>query len=133
MITIFKGRNTVRKILQAKDVKAVYESEKATVRDELESFREMMLPFIKEAEYPISDALEVISADNVVDICFILLISEVVDDFDLIDDWKSFGEILKYVPEDLQEIADRFFQFLLEEENCFSNCTEEELLKKLLL
>ena len=133
LVAIFKERNTVRKILQAKDVKATYEEEKAAVRYELESFKEMMLPFIKEFERPISDASEAISADNVVEICLILLMSEGVDDFDLIDDWESFGEILKYVPEDLQEIADRFFQFLCEEGNCFSNCTEEEFLKELLL
>ena len=62
LITIFKGRNTVRKILQVKDLKAVYESEKAAVRDELESFREMMLPFIEEIKYPISDVSEVLSS-----------------------------------------------------------------------
>lgn len=50
LVRIFKERNTVRKILQAKDVKAVYEEEKEAVNYELESFKEMMLPFIKEDE-----------------------------------------------------------------------------------
>ena len=132
LITIFKGRNTVRKILQAKDVKAVYESEKAAMRDQLESFDHEMWDFIKEGEQPIYDASEVISVDNVVEICFILLMSG-VDDDDLIDDWESIGEILEYVPEDLQEIAERLLEFLCEEACCFADYSEEELLKKLLL
>lgn len=133
LVRIFKERNTVRKILQAKDVKAVYEDEKAAVSYELEIFREMMSPFIEYTKYPISDASEVISVDNVIEICFILLMSEVVNEDDLIDDWKSFVEILKYVPEDLQEIADRFYEFLYEDTECFSDYSDEEILKKLLL
>lgn len=133
LVAIFKERNTVRKILQAKDVKATYEEEKAAVRYELESFKEMMLPFIKESERPISDASETISADNVVEICFILLMSEVVDDCDLVDNCDSIGDILEYVSEDLQEVADRLFKFLYDEGDYFSNLEEEELLKELLL
>ena len=133
LVAIFKERNTVRKILQAKDVKATYEEEKAAVRYELESFKEMMLPFIKESERPISDASETISADNVVEICFILLMSEVVDDYDLVDNCESIGDILEYVSEDLQEVADRLFKFLYDEGDYFSNLEEEELLKELLL
>lgn len=133
LVRIFKERNTVRKILQAKDVKAVYEEEKAAVIYELEIFREMMSPFIEESKYPISDASEVISADDVVEVCFILLMSE-VDDCDLIDDWKSMEGILNQVQgDDLQEIAGRLIEFLYDERYSFSELSEEELLKKLLL
>lgn len=133
LVEIFKERNTVRKILQAKNIKAVYESEKAAMSEQIKSFKEMMLPFIEESERPISEVSEVISTDNVVEICFILLMSEVVDDYDLADDWEAIVEILLYVPEDLQEIADRFYEFLYEEEKCFSGFSQEELLKKLIL
>lgn len=64
LVRIFKERNTVRKILQAKDVKAVYEEEKEAVNYELESFKEMMLPFIKEDEWPISDISEVLCSNT---------------------------------------------------------------------
>lgn len=132
LVATFKERDTVRKILQAKDVKAVYEEEKAAVRHELESFKEMMLPFIKESEYPISDVSEVISPENVVEICFILLMSG-VDDDDLTDNYEEIEPILDQVKGEQQEIADRFAEFLYGEFQCFSTYTEEELLKELLL
>lgn len=133
LIAIFKERDTVRKILQAKDVKAVYKEEKATVKYELESFKEMMLPFIRESEYPISDVSEVISPENVVEICFILLMSKVVDDCDLADNCEEIEIILNRVKGEQQEIADRFSEFLYVESHCFSVYTEEELLKELLV
>lgn len=132
LVATFKERDTVRKILQAKDVKAVYEEEKAAVRHELESFKEMMLPFIKESEYPISDVSEVISPENVVEICFILLMSG-VDDDDLTDNYEEIEPILDQVKGEQQEIADRFAEFLYGDFHCFSGCTDEELLKQLLL
>ena len=134
LVRIFKGRNTVKKILQAKDVKAVYEEEKAAMSEQLESFKHEMQVFIEEeGEEPIYDASEVISADDVIEVCFILLMSG-VDDEDLIDDWKSMEDILNQVQgDDLQEIAGRLIEFLYYDKEFFSNYSEEELLKKLLL
>lgn len=134
MVDIFKRRNTVSKIYQVKDVRTAYEEEKVAIREQLERFKEeMLIHFMKGTEYPASEVSEVISIDNVVEICFILLMSEVVDDYDLVEDYESIGKILKDVPEDLQYIADRFYKFLYEEEKCFSEYSEEELLKELLL
>lgn len=132
LVRISKERDTVRKILQAKDVKAVYEEEKAAVRHELESFKDMIQLFIDEFEYPISDVSEVISPENVVEICFILLMSR-VDDCDLTDNCEEIDPILNQVKGEQQEIAKRFSEFLYDEVNFFSWNTEEELLKKLLL
>lgn len=132
LVTNFKERNTVRKILQAKDLKVAYEEEKAAMSEQLESF---MLEVKRSGEYPISDASEVISADDVVEVCFILLMSG-VDDCDLIDEWESMEGILNQVQEDdLQEIAGRLIKFLYDDDcaDCFSEWTEDELLKKLLL
>ena len=39
LVKIFKERDTVRKILQAKDVKAVYEEEKTAMDEQLKSFK----------------------------------------------------------------------------------------------
>lgn len=133
LVRLFKERDTVRRILQAKDAKAVYEEVKAAVRHELESFKEMMLHFIVESEYPISDVSEVISSENVVEICFILLMSGVVDECDLADNYVEIESILNQVKGEQQEIADRFAGFLYGEFQCFSTYTEEELLKELLL
>lgn len=133
LVRLFKERDTVRRILQAKDAKAVYEEVKAAVRHELESFKEMMLHFIVEFEYPISDVSEVISPENVVEICFILLMSGFVDEYDLADNGEEIELILNQVKGEQREIADRFSKFLYDEYKSFSNYTEETLLNKLLL
>lgn len=132
LVRIFKERDTVRNILRAKDVKAVYEEEKAAMSERLESFNNEMQTFIKEFEYPISDVSEVISPENVVEICVILLMSGVGDD-ELSENWKKIETILNHVKGEQQEIADRFSKFLYGECYSFPNFTEEELLKKLLL
>lgn len=132
LVATFKERDTVRKILQAKDVKAVYEEEKAAMSEQLESFNNEMQPFIDEGEEPISDVSEVISSENVVEICFILLMSG-VDDCDLADNYEEIESILNQIKGEQQEIADRFAEFLYGEFQCFSTYTEEELLKELLL
>lgn len=130
LVAIFKERNTVRKILQAKDLKAAYEEEKATMSEQLKSFIDELWNF---PGYPISDASEVISADDVVEVCFILLMSG-MDDYDLIDDWESMEDILNQVQGDnLQEIAGRLIGFLYYDKEVISDYSEEELLKKLLL
>lgn len=132
LVTIFKERNTVRKILQAKDFKAAYEEEKVAMREQLENFIYEVRNF---SGYPISDASEVISADDVVEVCFILLMSG-VDDCDLIDDWENMKDILNQVQEDdLKEIVGRLIKFLYDDDyaDSFSEWPEEELLKKLLL
>lgn len=132
LVRIFKERDTVRKILQAKDVKAVYEEEKAAMSEQLESFNNEMQPFIDEGEEPISDVSEVISSENVVEICFILLMSG-VDDEDLVDDIGDIEFTLGQVQGERQEIANRLSDFLYKGMEYFSDYTEEEVLKKLLL
>lgn len=132
LVNIFKGRDTVRKILQAKDVKAVYEEEKAAMKEQLESFYQEMQVFIEKGEWPISDASEVFSPENVVEICFILLMSR-VDDCDLMEYWGDIEDILDEVQGDLYEIAHKFSEFLYRDIECFTAYTEEELLKKFII
>lgn len=132
LVRIFKERDTVRKILQAKDVKAVYEEEKTAMSKQLESFNNEMQIFIEENETPISDPSEVISPENVVEICFILLMSR-VDDCALTDNCEEIDPILSQVKGEEQEIAKRFSDFLYEKVRFFSDYTDEEVLKELLL
>ena len=130
LVAIFKERNTVRKILQAKDLNTAYEEEKAAMSEQLENFLYEVEDFPKKGS-PIY-ASEVISVDNVVEIYFILLMSG-IDDCDLIIDWEKIEEILQDVPEDLQEIAERLNDVLYENGYCFSEYSKEEILKELLL
>lgn len=132
LVKIFKERDTVRKILQAKDAKAAYKEEKVAMAEQLESFYHEMQVFIDDNERPFSEPSEFICPENVVDIYFIFLMSR-VDDFDLTDHFDNIGEILKEAPEDLQEIAGRLYEYLFEDYYAIKTFTEEKLLKKLLL
>lgn len=132
LVKTLKERNTIRKILQAKDVKAAYEEEKEALKEQLESFEHEVHAFTERDEYPISNVSEVICTENVVEVCFILLMTGVNDD-DLTEDWVDIETILNQVQGDLQEIAQKFSEFLYEESQLFSNWTEEKLLKKLIL
>ena len=132
IVRIFKERDTVRKIQQAKDFEAVYEEEKAAMSEQLESFKHEVQDFIDDDERPFSTPSEFCYPENVVEICFILCMSR-VDDVDLTDKYEDIEAILDRAPEDMQKIARRFSKFLCKEGACFSEYTEEELLEELLL
>lgn len=130
LIKILKERNTVRKILQAKDVKSVYEEEKVAMKEQLESFYEEMQPYIANVEYPVSDVSDVVCSENIVEIYFILIMTG-IDDVELFDDWAVPRFRLEKVDEDLQEISKKISEFVCGD--CFSWYSEEELLKKIVL
>ena len=130
LVKILKERDTVRKILQAKDVKSVYEEEKATVTEKIEAFHQYMQSFIGEIGFPIPNNSKVICPENVVEICFILLMSR-IDDIDLVGDDEVIHSALNQVKGDLKEISKSFSVFLVND--FLSEYSEEELLKKIVL
>ena len=133
LIVIFKEWDIVRKILRAKDVKAVYNEEKAVIELPLERFKEVMKPYIGELESPISNPSKIITSENVVEICFILLMSECVDDYDLCKGGKGIESALNQVEGDLHEIAKRLSAFLYDDIDFFEDHEEGELLQILIL
>lgn len=130
LIKILKERDTVRKILQAKDVKAVYEEEKVAMKEQLECFSKEVYSYSMEIEYPIPNDSEVICPENIVEFCFILMMAG-IDDMRLVDDYGVILSILNEVDGDLKEISRKFNEFL--DDWCFTEYTEEEVLEKIVL
>jgi len=137
LLNKMENRKTVKKILQAKDVKGTYLEEKENVQNELNEFKIKMASFFEEGRLKVTpyDKLpEFINKDNVVDLCFALMMTEVFDDIDLLSDVRTLRNVLGKVSGELEEVANRFIIFLYQEgDGLFSLLKYDEILEKVVL
>lgn len=129
-----KNRKVVKKILQSKDVMGKYLEAKEEIKNPLQDFEVKMTPFIKRHLVPFQTELpECVGRNNVVDFCMALMLTECIDDTDVILKIDELRMMLENVEEDQQEIARKFSDFLYKEDMVFSDFSKEELIKKILL
>lgn len=131
-----KERKTVRKILEAKDVKSVYYKEK-------ESLSDILTLFSREAEIQCNGTEEVVfehlplcvNTDNIIELCFAVLMLDNLEETTLIRYWIDIVIRLRQITDgSLQEVANRFEKLFYEEnQRFFSTVNEEDTLMKVVL
>lgn len=112
-----KVRQVVKNIVEAKDVNAVYLQEKEDIKRELNDFIVKLGDFMERKEFsnqkvPYEDVPEFINKDNVVDLCFALIMTETYDDIDLILDTRGISKLLSGVEGRNEGIAKKLNLFL---------------------
>lgn len=131
-----KERKTVRKILEAKDVKSVYYKEK-------ESLSDILTLFSREAELQCNGTEKVVfehlplcvNTDNIIELCFAVLMLDNLEETTLVRYWIDIVIRLRQITDgSLQEVANRFEKLFYEEnQRFFSTVNEEDTLMKVAL
>ena len=129
LIKKMKKRKTVKNILGAKDVKSVFYEEK-------EALSENLMLFSKEIEKQEKVAFEhlplCINTDNIIELCFVILMVEKLEETTLVKYWIDIVIKLKQVTDgSLKEVAKRFEELFYEENQRFflADNVEETLMK----
>ena len=128
-----KNRKVVEKILQAKDVKSKFLEEKEEIKIQLQDFQIKMVPFIKRSEVPFKEVPGFLNKDTVVNFCMAVMMTETIDDDDVILDFDGMKKLLNSVDGNDAEVAKKFEDFLYNEGRSFSEVDQDELIKILLL
>ena len=111
LVNDLKRRNTVRRILTSKDVKDTYQREKEALSEKVDEFKNAMNPIIKKGWSLAVNCPGFIKYSNIVEIYFILMFSEELDDLDLVSNYSEMEEVLNAVKEKNSDVAKRFYAF----------------------
>lgn len=77
LIEKMEERGTVRKIVQAKDVKAVYYEEKNAMSNQIEEFRESIQMQINLGRVPFDSVKDIISYKNALEAAFVVVMCKI--------------------------------------------------------
>ena len=131
LLQILKERDTVKKILQAKDVKHVWSYENEIINSELKKFEQSMSPFLEKGWVAFEDFPEFVNKGNILEFCVILMMTGCIDEIDVTDKYFRVQELLEEVNEEYINFAKRLNNFLVTD--VFSDYSEEELLELLVI
>lgn len=130
LVSKMKERDSIRKILREKDIKDTYQKEKEALEEEITRLKTATRPFLKRYKRPFDNLPDFVNKDNIIEICFIMLMSG-IDDVDLLKNYEQIGYILLEIKGEFQEVAGKLNDLL--EEDTFSYYTFEEVLKMVAL
>ena len=130
LVKEMQERNSVDKILQAKDLRAVYNEEKVAMKKQLKDFKELVQSQVNLGEIPIYDPENIINSDVAVEVMFILLMCK-LDEYRIFSDYgKTLNIALKNVKDHKSILAYNFYM-LIRKEN-LSRLDEYQVLKRVL-
>ena len=130
LVKEMQERNSVDKILQAKDLREVYNEEKAAMKKQLKDFKELVQSQVNLGEIPIYDPENIINSDVAVEVMFILLMCK-LDEYRIFSDYgKTLNIALKNVKDHKSVLAYNFYM-LIRKEN-LSRLDEYLVLKRVL-
>lgn len=130
LVSKMKERDSIRKILREKDIKDTYQKEKEALEEEITRLKTATRPFWERYKRPFDNLPDFVNKDNIIEICFIMLMSG-IDDVDLLKNYEQIGYILLEIKGEFQEVAGKLNDLL--EEDTFSYYTFEEVLKMVAL
>lgn len=130
LVSKMKERDSIRKILREKDIKDTYQKEKEALEEEITRLKTATRPFLERYKRPFDNLPDFVNKDNIIEICFIMLMSG-IDDVDLLKNYEQIGYILLEIKGEFQEVAGKLNDLL--EEDTFSYYTFEEVLKMVAL
>lgn len=122
LLHIMKAHKVVRNIIQSKDVIKSYQCEKEDIKNELSDFIIKLGAFCERAidakqKTPYEKVPDFITEENVVELCFALIMTETFDDIDLIVETRKIGELLRNVQGENEIVAAKLADFLYGPEN----------------
>ena len=112
LVNDVKRRNTIKVILTSKDVKEAYQKEKEVLIKKVDELKNAMNPIIEKGWSLSENCPEFIKYSNIVEIYFILMFSEELDDIDLVSNYSTMEEVLNTVKGKNSDVAKRFYTFL---------------------
>lgn len=134
LIMEMKKRKTVKNILIAEDIKAVYYEEKETLSDKLLGLCREVNQYKEEGKAVFEHLPSFICSSNVIEFCFILVMADDVNENNLVRYWIDIIYCLKQVTDgNLKVVAKKFEYLFYEEKNVFLDYSEEEILNKVAL
>ena len=117
LLHIMKAHNVVRNIIQSKDVIKSYHCEKEDIKNELNDFKIKLGAFCERAidakqKTPYEKVPDFITEENVVELCFALIMTEKFDDIDLIVETRKIRDLLRNVQGENEIVAVKLADFL---------------------
>ena len=130
LVKEMQERNSVDKILQAKDLRAVYNEEKVAMKKQLKDFKELVQGQVNLGEISIYDPENIINSDVAVEVMFILLMCK-MDEYRIFSDYgKTLNIALKNVKDHKSVLAYNFYMLIRKED--LSRLDEYQVLKRVL-
>jgi len=130
LVKEMQERNSVDKILQAKDLRAVYNEEKVAMKKQLKDFKELVQGQVNLEEISIYDPENIINSDVAVEVMFILLMCK-MDEYRIFSDYgKTLNIALKNVKDHKSVLAYNFYMLIRKED--LSRLDEYQVLKRVL-
>lgn len=132
LVDTMKERNTVLEIVQAKDVKGVYSSEKVAMSKQLQDFKDLAMTQINLDENPIEKADEIICPGVALEVSFIMVMCK-LDPYEVFSDGgRELYKSLQNVRGKYEGLASNFGKFFRKEWH-LKTVSEEYALKKIFL
>ena len=133
-IELAQERELVKEILQAEDVKQVWLEKKEEIGPQLQEFKRCMAPYlgedVKNPKPPFKRVPEFVNEGNVVEFCVVLMMTEAIDDSDVVCEWAEIIRLLEKVKGEFKPLAEKLKNFLSSED--FTDHSEGELLEILI-
>lgn len=129
LIDTMQERNTVGRIIQSKDVKGTYKSEKNAMREQIERFREMSQQQINLDEIPICNAGAIVCTDIALELAFAVIMCKIDLYMTFSDQGAVLIEALSNDRGKYQSLSQNFVRFFKDEWQP-EKITEAHALKK---